>query len=43
MKRKGDRDEITNELNKLHLTPRVLQMIEGNAIWGVRGELNALV
>jgi hypothetical protein len=38
-----NRDEITNEFNKLHLTPRVLQMIEGDVIWGVRGEVNALV
>jgi hypothetical protein len=42
--REGEsRDEITNEFNKLHLTPRVLQMIEGDVIWGVGDELNALV
>jgi hypothetical protein len=38
-----NRDEIANEFNKLHLTPRVLQMIEGDVIWGVRGEVNAFV
>jgi hypothetical protein len=38
-----NRDEINNELDRLHLTPRVLQTIEGDAISGVRGELNALV
>jgi hypothetical protein len=38
-----NRDEINNELDWLHLTPRVLQTIEGDAISGVRGELNALV
>jgi hypothetical protein len=43
-RREGEnRDEITNELDKLHLTPRVLQSIEGDAIWGVRGGMNALV
>jgi hypothetical protein len=42
--REGEsRDEITNEFNKLHLTPRVLQMIEGDVIWGVGDEVNALV
>jgi hypothetical protein len=30
-------------LDQLHLTPRILQTIEGDAISGVRGELNALV
>jgi hypothetical protein len=30
-------------LDQLHLTPRILQMIEGDVISGVRGELNALV
>jgi hypothetical protein len=30
-------------LDRLHLTPRILQTIEGDAISGVRGELNALV
>jgi hypothetical protein len=35
-------DEINSELDRLHLTPRVLQSIEGDAILGVRG-LNALV
>jgi hypothetical protein len=38
-----NRDEITNELDKLYLTPRVLQSIEGDAILGVRGGVNALV
>jgi hypothetical protein len=38
-----NRDEINSELDQLHLTPRVLQTIEGDAISGVRGELNALV
>jgi hypothetical protein len=30
-------------LDRLHLTLRILQTIEGDAISGVRGELNALV
>jgi hypothetical protein len=30
-------------LDRLHLTPRILQTIEGDVISGVRGELNALV
>jgi hypothetical protein len=30
-------------LDRVHLTPRVLQKIEGEAIAGVRGEMNALV
>jgi hypothetical protein len=30
-------------LDRVHLTPRVLQMIEGDTIAGVRGEMNALV
>jgi hypothetical protein len=30
-------------LDRLHLTPRILQTIEGDAISGMRGELNALV
>jgi hypothetical protein len=30
-------------LDRLHLTPRILQTIEGDAILGVRGELNAFV
>jgi hypothetical protein len=30
-------------LDRLHLTPRILQTIEGDAIAGVKGELNALV
>jgi hypothetical protein len=38
-----NRDEINNELDRLHLTPRALQSIEGHAILGVRGGLNALV
>jgi hypothetical protein len=29
--------------DRVHLTPRVLQMIEGDAIAGVNGEMNALV
>ena len=28
-------DEITNKFTKLHLTLRVLQVIEGDEIWGV--------
>jgi hypothetical protein len=44
MKREMEnRDEINSELDRLHLTPRVLQTIEQDAISGVRGELNALV
>jgi hypothetical protein len=38
-----NRDEINSKLDRLHLTPRVLQTIEGDAISDVRGELNALV
>ena len=38
-----NRDEIDSEFDRVHLTPRVLQMIEGDAIAGVRGEVNALV
>jgi hypothetical protein len=30
-------------LDQVHLTPRILQAIEGDAIAGVRGEMNALV
>jgi hypothetical protein len=30
-------------LDRVHLTPRILQTIEGDAIAGVRGEMNALV
>jgi hypothetical protein len=30
-------------LDRLHLTPRILQTIEGDAISGVRGEMNAFV
>jgi hypothetical protein len=30
-------------LDRLHLTPRILQTIEGDAISSVRGELNALI
>ena len=30
-------------LDRVHLTPRILQAIEGDAIAGVRGEMNALV
>jgi hypothetical protein len=30
-------------LDRVHLTPRILQAIEGDAIVGVRGEMNALV
>jgi hypothetical protein len=30
-------------LDRVHLTPRVLQTIEGDVIAGVRGEMNALV
>jgi hypothetical protein len=41
--KRENRDEINSELDRLHLTPRVLQTIEGDAISGVRGELNALV
>jgi hypothetical protein len=37
-----NRDE-NNELDRLHLTLRVLQSIEGDAILDVRGGLNALV
>jgi hypothetical protein len=29
--------------DQVHLTPKVLQMIEGDAIAGVKGEMNALV
>jgi hypothetical protein len=42
-KERENRDEINNELDRLHLTPRVLQSIEGDAILGVGGGLNALV
>jgi hypothetical protein len=38
-----NRDEIDSEFDRVHLTPRVLQMIEGDAIAGVKGEMNALV
>jgi hypothetical protein len=38
-----NQDEIDSEFDRVHLTPRVLQMIEGDAIAGVRGEVNALV
>jgi hypothetical protein len=30
-------------LDRVHLTPRILQAIEGDAIVGVKGEMNALV
>jgi hypothetical protein len=30
-------------LDRVHLTPRILQAIEGDAIAGVRDEMNALV
>jgi hypothetical protein len=30
-------------LDRVHLTPRILQASEGDAIAGVRGEMNALV
>jgi hypothetical protein len=30
-------------LDRVHLTPRILQAIEGDAIAGVKGEMNALV
>jgi hypothetical protein len=30
-------------LDRVHLTPRILQAIEGDANAGVRGEMNALV
>jgi hypothetical protein len=39
---KGSRDEINIKLDQHHLTQRVLQSIEGDAILGVRGGLNAL-
>jgi hypothetical protein len=29
--------------DRVHLTPRILQAIKGDAIAGVRGEMNALV
>jgi hypothetical protein len=38
-----NRDEIDSVFDRVHLTPRVLQMIEGDAIAGVKGEMNALV
>jgi hypothetical protein len=38
-----NQDEIDSVLDRLHLTPRILQAIEGDAILGVRWELNALV
>jgi hypothetical protein len=38
-----NQDEIDSVLDRLHLTPRILQAIEGDAISGVRCELNALV
>jgi hypothetical protein len=38
-----NQDEIDNALDQLHLTPRILQAIEGDAISSVRCELNALV
>jgi hypothetical protein len=38
-----NRDEINSVFDRVHLTPRVLQMIEGDAIAGVKGEMNALV
>jgi hypothetical protein len=38
-----NQDEIDSALDRLHLTPRILQAIEGDAISGVRCELNALV
>jgi hypothetical protein len=38
-----NRDEIDSEFDRVHLTPRALQMIEGDAIAGVKGEMNALV
>ena len=38
-----NRDEIDSEFDRVHLTPRVLQMIEGDAIAGVKGGMNALV
>jgi hypothetical protein len=41
--KRENRDEINSDLDRLHLTPRVLQTIEGDVILGVRGELNALV
>jgi hypothetical protein len=38
-----NQDEIDSVLDRLHLTPRILQAIEGDVISGVRYELNALV
>jgi hypothetical protein len=38
-----NRDEISSALDQVHLTPRILQAIEGDVIAGVRGEMNALV
>jgi hypothetical protein len=38
-----NRDEIDSEFDRVHLTPRVLQMIEGDPNAGVKGEMNALV
>jgi hypothetical protein len=38
-----NQDEIDSALDRLHLTPRILQAIEGDAILGVRCEFNALV
>ena len=38
-----NQDEIDSEVDRVHLTPRVLQMIEGDVIAGVKGEMNALV
>jgi hypothetical protein len=43
MKRRENQDEINSKLDQLHLTPRVLQSNEGDAILGVRGGVNALV
>jgi hypothetical protein len=36
-----NQDEIDSVLDQLHLTPRILQSIEEDAISGVRCELNA--
>jgi hypothetical protein len=38
-----NRDENDSVLDRVHLTPRILQAIEGDVIAGVKGEMNALV
>jgi hypothetical protein len=43
MKRMGESRWNQQRVRLTHLTTRILQTIEGDAISGVRGELNALV